>query len=393
MTTIARSIPIRRLSWTALAAAAPFVLAACGGGKADATPVKSVAVTPPPAVQPSGPPPGTVIPASNHETVATGRTTIDLSMPVTYDNADAVYKAGHYPEAATMFEQYVASKPNNAFGFYMLGLSSWKAGDFEGAKAAFDRSIDLNPAFAKSYFNEARVLLDLNRAPEALEKVEQGLSIDSTSADGWRLKARAQAGSGDFDGAMQTYRTLLVRNDEDLWGLNNLGMMMLDDGDYEGALGPLARVVQLRPTAPIFQNNYGVALERSGYPVAALHAYEAAVRDDSGYMKAVDNVNRLRDSVPDSAKDEVSMQDLAETFRQKVKGWKETLTPPPEVPIVVKPLPVKVDSQPVTKSDSQSVVKPDSEPVVKPDTTTKPDTSTVPPTTGNPMTVKADTGR
>ena len=378
MQTTIRSTRIARLSWTALVVV-PFALAACGGDKAEARPVASVTTTTGHATQPSGPPKGTVIPASNVERPpVTERPTVDATMPATYDNANAVFKSGHYPEAAEMFERYVETKPNNSFGFYMLGLSSWKAGDFERAKEAFEKAIDIDPAFAKSYFNDARVLLDLKRAPEALEQVEKGLGVDSTAADGWRLKARAQAASGDFDGAMQTYHQLLIRNDEDLWGLNNLGVLLLDSGDYEGALGPLARVVQIKPTAPLFQNNLGMALERSGYMVAALHHYEAAVRDDSGYTKAVKNAERLRGIVTDSTlQDEVSVQDLAEAFRVKVKMWKETVTPEPQVKLDVTPLPGKPDSVKATKPDSGTVVKPDSQ-------TVKVDTMLVPPTTGDP---------
>jgi tetratricopeptide (TPR) repeat protein len=381
MQTALRSIRIARLSWTALAVV-PFALAACGGDKADARPVAgvtSVTTSTPNRTQPTPPHKSVVIPAANVETPVTAPTGVDVSMPATYENADAVYKSGHYPEAAEMFERYVETKPNNSFGFYMLGLSSWKAGDFDRAHEAFKKSIDIDPAFAKSYFNDARVLLDLKRSPEALAQIEQGLSIDSTSADGWRLKARAQAAGGNFDGAMQTYRDLLVRNDEDLWGLNNLGVLLLDSGDYEGALGPLARSVQLKPTAPIFQNNFGMALERSGYMVAALHHYQEAVRDDSGYTKAVKNAERLSAIVTDSTlQDEVTVQELAETFRQKVEMWKQTVTPAPQVKVQVKPDSVKPDSVSGTKPDSVPAMKPDTQGVKK-------DTMVVPPTVGDPI--------
>lgn len=364
-----RSIRIHRAAWATLAIV-PFVVAACGGDTAKANPVTSSKVSDIRAVQPpAAPKGGTTGPVAS--TRATGATSgVDVTMPATYENADDVFKAGHYPEAATMFEKYVAANPNNAYGFYMLGLSSWKAGDFERAKEAFDKSIDINPAFAKSYFNQGRVLLDLKRAPEALEQIEKGLGIDSASTDGWRLKARAQASTGDLDGAMQTYRTLLVRNDEDIWGLNNLGILMLDSGDFEGSLGPLARAVQLKPTSPLFQNNFGMALERSGYPVAALHHYSEAVRDDSSYTKAVKNVERLRGTVTDStAKDEVTVDDLAEAFRVKVKTWKESVTPAGAKQMTVKPL--------VAKPDSQTV---------------KRDRTEVPPTIGDPIKVQPDSG-
>ncbi len=324
MDTIARTTRVSRLYWAALVIV-PFALAACSGDKAEARPVGSTATATPRSTERVT----TTTVAPPARPVKSGNS--DFVMPATYANANDVFKAGHYPEAAMMFERYVGSKPNDAFGFYMLGLASWKAGDFARAEEALDKSIDIDPTFAKSYFNSARVLLDLQRAPEALERVEKGLGIDSTSADGWRLKARAQAATGDLDGAKETYRQLLVRNGEDLWGLNNLGILLLDSGDFKDALGPLARVVQLKPTAPLFQNNFGMALERSGYPVAARHAYEAAVRDDSTFTKAVKNLERTQGIVTDStATNEVDVRDLAEQFRLKVKMWGQPSTPKPD---------------------------------------------------------------
>ncbi len=298
-----------RVSRTAIVAL-PFAIVACGGDK-------STAVS---TAEAKSPVP--VAPVSRLTTVTNGGASV--APAGTYENGEAAFKAGKYRDAAEMYKVRVGTKPTDANGFYMLGLSSWKAGDFGGAKDAFDKSIELNPAFAKSYFNEARLLLDMKRAPEALELIEKGRAIDSTSPDGVRLKARAESEGGNIEGAMQTYRDLLVRDDADTWGLNNLGVLLLDRGEFTDALGPLARVVQVKPTAPLFQNNLGMALERSGYKVAALRHYEEAVRNDSTFTKAVKNVERLRGVVTDTtAKEEVNVNDLAEAFRQKVKTWKE----------------------------------------------------------------------
>jgi tetratricopeptide (TPR) repeat protein len=304
-----------------LAVVLPFAVVACGGDQHSAN-VATAQAKP-------------VVPVSTVArltTVTNGGTPVAL--PETYENGDAAYKAGKYHEAAELFKSRVGAKPGDANGFYMLGLSSWKAGDFAGAKDAFDKSIELNPKFAKSYFNEARVLLDTKRAPEALELIGKGRAIDSTSPDGVRLMARAQSESGDIEGAMKTYRDLLVRDDADTWGLNNLGVLLLDRGEFTDALGPLARVVQVKPTAPVFQNNYGMALERSGYKVSALRHYEEAVRNDSTFTKAVKNAARLRGTVTDTtATEEVSVNNLAEAFRLKVKAWKDSVVKPEVKPV------------------------------------------------------------
>lgn len=269
---------------------------------------------------------GTVVPTPAPTTVVRVATATDVPVapePTPFGSAEEAYKAGDFRSATRLYREQVAVSADDGHAHYMLGLSSWKAGDFEGAKLAFDRAIELSPRFAKAYFNQGRVLLDLGRVPEALEVIETGRTIDSTSGEGLRLVARAKAEGGDVEAAIATYRELLSRDENDVWGLNNLGMLYLERGDVESALGPLARAVQVRPTAPLFLNNLGMALERSGYPVAALRRYELAVQHDSGSVKALRNVERLKGVVTDGAVvDEVSVSELAEAFRLTVRGWK-----------------------------------------------------------------------
>ncbi len=292
--------------------ALPIVAMACGGDE----PASGI----PEAVARSVAPAAVVSPATTVEIKTLGGA---VPTPPAFETAGDAYKAGDYRAASVMYKSHVAVAPEDAHGHYMLGLSSWKSGDFASAKESFDKSITLDPTFAKAYFNQARVLLDLKRAPEALEMIEKGRAIDSTSADVWRLTARAKAENGDVEGAIATYRDLLVRNETDAWGLNNLGTLLLQRGDVQGALGPLSRAVQVQPTAPLFLNNLGMALERSGHTVAALRRYELAVQHDSSYVKAVKNVERLKPTVTDGTlSDEVDVGGLAEQFRLTVRSWR-----------------------------------------------------------------------
>jgi tetratricopeptide (TPR) repeat protein len=264
-----------------------------------------------------------LVPVSNKTApVSVGGTGVS-SVPTYNTGADA-YKAGRYRDAAEMYKVHVGASPTDAQGYYMLGLSTWKAGFLKDAKDAFDKSIELNPKFSKSYFNQARVLLDMKRAPEAFEMVDRGLGLDSNSSDGWRLKARAQSEKGDVEGAMMTYKELLIRNDADAWGLNNFGSLLIQKGEFHDAIGPLSRAVQVQPTSPLFQNNLGMALERSGFKVVALRHYELAVKNDSMFTKAVKNAERLKGVLPDSAKTvEIDVPGVAEQFRLQVKEWKQ----------------------------------------------------------------------
>jgi tetratricopeptide (TPR) repeat protein len=329
-----RSVAItdhRRLRWAA--ALLPLALAACG--KDDPQPI-DLALTP--VEQPKAVPAGGLPPRSTSPVIST---------PGSVAEAESAYKEGKYAESKRYFESHVTTKPDDPWGHYMLGLAAAKTGDLALAEQAFETALELDPKHVKTYLNLARVLLDLGRNGEGLELSEAALELDSTSSDGFRLKARAQAKLGDLAGAIATYREALVADDEDVWSMNNLGLVYLDQDKPAEALGPLARAVQLKGTAPVFQNNLGMALERAGFPVAAKQAYERAVKAQIGYAKAVKNLERIKAIVSDSAIDAgVNLEEMADVFRMQVRMWKDSALQPVKESPRADPNPMARDTVP-----------------------------------------------
>lgn len=240
----------------------------------------------------------------------------------TYADGEAAYEAGNYVEARRMFESYITTRPENPWGHYMLGLSAWKSGDLGSAEEAFTRAITLDSTHVKSYVNSARVLLDLGRNHEALERGQRAVALEPTSSDALRVVARAFHSMGQADSAIEAYRDALLVDDRDVWALNNLGVLYLDKGEPDLALPPLARAVQLRSTAPVFQNNFGLALERTGHVAAAQLAFQAALQADSTYAKAVVSLARVSALVADTT-DVVDIDELAQLFRMQLGIWRD----------------------------------------------------------------------
>jgi tetratricopeptide (TPR) repeat protein len=242
--------------------------------------------------------------------------------PATYADAEAAFQAGDYGQARRMFEAYITTRPENPWGHYMLGLSAWKSGDLNAADAAFTQAIALDSGQVKSYVNSARVLLDLGRNHEALERAQRAVALEPTSSDALRVVARAYHSMGQADSAIEAYRDALLVDERDVWALNNLGVLYLDKGQPDLALPPLARAVQLRSTAPVFQNNFGLALERTGHIAAAQLAFQSALQADSTYAKAVVSLARVSALVADST-DVVDIDELAQVFRMQLGIWRD----------------------------------------------------------------------
>jgi tetratricopeptide (TPR) repeat protein len=183
--------------------------------------------------------------------------------PVSFDEGQTAFTEKRYADAVRLFTGYTSDKPDNVWGYYMLGLSAWKAGDRDAAVNAFTLALEKDASHVKSHINLSRVLVEQGRAQDALPHVEAALVIDSTSGETVRLLGRVKRELGDSAGAIAAYKRAIVLDERDVWSMNNLAKLYIGQGNYDDAVGPLARAVEIDSTTPAFRNNLGVALGHS----------------------------------------------------------------------------------------------------------------------------------
>ena len=117
------SRPLARYPMLVISTLIPF---AAGCGRSDQPKTTSAGSTP------------TVSAAS---TAPAGAETPGALTTASYESAESAFNAGRYPEAAQLFTAYTATHAENPWGHYMLGMSTWKAGDREKALSAFDQAL------------------------------------------------------------------------------------------------------------------------------------------------------------------------------------------------------------------------------------------------------------
>ncbi|HEX9704795.1 MAG TPA: tetratricopeptide repeat protein [Gemmatimonadales bacterium] len=242
--------------------------------------------------------------------------------PVSFEDAEATFRDKRYDEAVSKFTAYAETKPENPWGFYMLGLSAWKSGDHELAESSFLKTIGLDSTHVKSRVNLGRVLMETNRYADAVPHIQAAIDIDSTSSEGFRLLGRAYDGLGRVVDAIWALKRAIVLDGRDVWALNNLGTVLLRAGRYEDALGPLARTVELEPGVATFQNNFGLALERTGYYKTAAEAYRAALAVDSTYGKAAISLTRVEQLPEASTLPPLDLTAVVQRFVEQVDVWR-----------------------------------------------------------------------
>src|SRR5438034_10665138 len=111
---------------------AALVLAACGDKRPKASDANAAEVS-----------------AVSSESTSASAPTPVVTGPVSFEEANTAFKEKRYDEAARLFATYSTAKPDNVWGYYMLGLSAWKAGDRDRAVDAFRRALEQDSTHVK----------------------------------------------------------------------------------------------------------------------------------------------------------------------------------------------------------------------------------------------------
>ena len=244
-------------------------------------------------------------------------------VPATFAEAEVAFREKRYDEAVDGFAAYTNHRPSNPWGFYMLGLSAWKAGDLTTAEGAFKQALTLDTTHVKSYLNLSRVLIESGQPDSAMGYLNTVLRIDEGLGEAYRLIGRVHDAKGELVEAVTAYHEALSLDSTDVWSMNNLGLVLIHQGAFDEALRPLARAVVWSPEVATFQNNLGIALERTGHFRAAEDAYRAALVADSGFTKASVNLERVTALQEDPNTPPVDIQTLSQEFGKVIDAWQE----------------------------------------------------------------------
>lgn len=303
----------------------PAVIVSCGDDDSKGTESQFVVRNP----QQSRPTPVTTPPPVTDTVTEATHEEIDVAAvpetpeEVTFDIAKAAFDERDYSRAMELFTRYTEQKSENPWGYYMLGLSAWQSDENDIAEKAFRHALELDSVHVKSKLNLSRVLLDTERPNEALVEVDEALAIGPKTGEMYRLQGRAFRLVGMKDEAVRSYRKSLEIDNEDVWSMNNLGLLYIEEGLFDKALPPLARAVELESGVAIFLNNLGMALEGTGHFRAAEEAYRSAISVDASYAHASDNLARIEGVLEDPGLEPIDLEVVAKSFVDEIEGWSQ----------------------------------------------------------------------
>jgi serine/threonine protein kinase len=129
------------------------------------------------------------------------------------------------------------------------GNTFLQSNKYEQALTAYQRTIELNPAYAPGYTNKGNALFKLKRYYEALAAYEQAMSLNPANAQAYLGKSRVLRELKRYQEALMVLERALQLDPTSVVAYNNMSMLLWSLGRTEDALRALDRAIELAPTS------------------------------------------------------------------------------------------------------------------------------------------------
>jgi tetratricopeptide (TPR) repeat protein len=174
----------------------------------------------------------------------------------------------------------VALQPKLALGYYYQGAVAESDKRPEDALRLYSAALNAQPEATEPLQALVRVLVGLNRAPEALRRLDEVIARFPALPLAANLKGEALLATQHPADAEPAFKTAIER--EPKWWVPYQGLSRAQSsrGDSAGAMATLQSGISKAENPSTLQLDLAGLLERSGKPEDAIELYEAALRKD-----------------------------------------------------------------------------------------------------------------
>jgi len=188
--------------------------------------------TPPPSTPPAtsaAPAPVTPAPTTTPATTAVGPATTPPTAstpPATSPQDDIARQAG---------------------AFVSDGILKYQRSDYDGAIAAYNQAIDLDPKLAEAFFNRGIAKAAHDDLDGAVADYSQALQVDPTLGAAYYYRGLARHSKAELDGAVADYNQAVQLDPKNALAYFNRGLIRMQKDDVDGSIVDSTRALELDP--------------------------------------------------------------------------------------------------------------------------------------------------
>ena len=161
------------------------------------------------------------------------------------------YQKGDYQGAIAAYNQAIQLNPNYVYAYLARGFVRADLGDKQGMIADFNQAVRINPNDAEPYLFRSRVRADLGDKQGAIADYDQALRINPNYAEVYALRGVARAQLGDKQGAIADANQALRINPNDAIAYALRGTTRFQLGDKQGAIADANQALRINPNDAI----------------------------------------------------------------------------------------------------------------------------------------------
>jgi len=143
---------------------------------------------------------------------------------------------------------HLKQKPTDPAAIRMLAEVAARLGRFEDAETLLRRCLELAPGFVAARHNYALVLHRQSKALEALEQIDLLLAAEPDNPGYRFLKATALTRIGEYDSAIELYRSVLSQHAGNVRGWLSLGHACKTAGKAAESVAAYSKCIELAPS-------------------------------------------------------------------------------------------------------------------------------------------------
>lgn len=162
----------------------------------------------------------------------------------------------------------------DAKAYVDYGAANGARGDLDGAIAAFDQAIKIDPKYAPAYFFRGRALSLQNKPDEAIANYTQTIQIDPNYAEAYYQRGSLQGEKGDFDDAISDFTQVIKLDPKYAPAYYNRGHVQYFKGDLDSAFDEINQALALDPTFPFSYFIRGLVRHAQGHREEALADFQ-----------------------------------------------------------------------------------------------------------------------
>ncbi|MFZ4826509.1 MAG: tetratricopeptide repeat protein [Phototrophicaceae bacterium] len=149
--------------------------------------------------------------------------------------------------ALQAYETSLQLQPDYSWAWNGYGLVKSAQGYHEEAIASFEKAISHDRQDIWHWYNLAEEYITLKKYAEALQTLQQGLTLHPTHAESHSKRGQVLRLMGDYNGALAAYETSLQHRANDGWAWNGRGLTLQYLGRRDQALASFERAIELSP--------------------------------------------------------------------------------------------------------------------------------------------------